>query len=316
MVSVIIPLYNRANLISHTLNSLNQFRQPTIDIDVVVVDDCSTDGGCELVQTNFQWVKLICNESNMGAPFCRNLGLKFAKGKYVHFLDSDDLVEMNFYLHKIERLEREGDLAGVYGPWVYFESDHEFQNQFVRPRHAMYPLYDTSSNKQIVINLLGGWFIPIHAVIWRTTMVREAGGFNCNLQINQDVDFCFRMLLRNVIVGIDSPRALIRIHNGERIGKVASEEKLGQILELRMAFIEALKNLNSSVTVYQKAVAQYSFGLWGEYRKIYPSTADKFLAFSKESDPHLKVSGSLPFRLLAAFCGNANAVKIKQWFKG
>lgn len=95
LVSVIIPMYNAAKFIPQTLESL--LYQTMKDFEVVVVDDCSTDNSVEVVESfadrfkegQLHVLKLSNNTGSPGLP--RNVGIKFAHGKYIVFLDSDDL---------------------------------------------------------------------------------------------------------------------------------------------------------------------------------------------------------------------------------
>jgi glycosyltransferase involved in cell wall biosynthesis len=315
MISVIIPLYNRAHLISYTLQSLAEENHPDVNLEIIVVDDGSADGGPELVRNNFSSVKLIMNEINLGAAVSRNIGTQYANGDFVHFLDSDDIVEKGFYLRKINSLYANKKLSGVYGPWDYFKSEHNFRDENIQPRKKPYPLYDSFKNKIIITNILSGWFIHPAAIIWRISSVKEIGGYNADLIVNQDVDFLFRMILNNEIVGIESPRALIRIHKGERVGQIRSENKLVQILNLRIQFIETLEGLKMLTPDHKKAVAQYTFDLWQTYRKSYPQISKKLLDFSKKNNPFLRLRGTWPLRLLGYLVGAANAIRIKDLIK-
>ncbi|MBQ7453891.1 MAG: glycosyltransferase family 2 protein [Selenomonadaceae bacterium] len=94
LVSVVIPMYNSAKFISQTLESL--LYQTIKNFEVVVVDDCSTDNSVEIVESfserfggRLNVVKLPKNNGTPGIP--RNVGIQFARGKYIAFLDSDDL---------------------------------------------------------------------------------------------------------------------------------------------------------------------------------------------------------------------------------
>lgn len=94
-VSVIIPLFNRKHLIGYTLDSLKPEHHEGVQIQVIVVDDGSTDGAYEFVKENYSWVSLYRNPKK-GAPSARNFGLFNSTAPFVHFLDSDDLVEKIF----------------------------------------------------------------------------------------------------------------------------------------------------------------------------------------------------------------------------
>ena len=91
--SVIIPLYNKAEYISDCITSaLNQLFK---DYEIVVVNDGSTDASVSIVKTfSSEKIKLF-HQKNLGASKARNNGVSFAKGKYVAFLDADDIWRPN-----------------------------------------------------------------------------------------------------------------------------------------------------------------------------------------------------------------------------
>lgn len=89
--SIVIPTYNRDKIISRAINSI--LRQSFTDYEIVVVDDGSTDDTEKVVlsfnRPNIRYVKT----ANFGVAHARNHGIKQAKGNYIGFLDSDDLME-------------------------------------------------------------------------------------------------------------------------------------------------------------------------------------------------------------------------------
>ncbi len=89
LVSIIMPAYNSKDYISNSVKSV--LMQTYRNFELLIIDDCSTDGTMkEIENLSDQRVKIIKNEKNMGAAFSRNTGIKYAKGKYIAFLDSDD----------------------------------------------------------------------------------------------------------------------------------------------------------------------------------------------------------------------------------
>jgi len=88
-ISVIIPTYNRAQLIERALQSVLDQEYP--DLEVIVVDDCSTDNTEDVVNSiNDPRIKFIKHTHNKGANAARNTGIRAASGKYIAFQDSDD----------------------------------------------------------------------------------------------------------------------------------------------------------------------------------------------------------------------------------
>ena len=99
-ISVIIPMYNVEKYVGQCLESL--LNQTFQDFEVIVVDDCSTDNSIEVVKKyipNFknrlQIIKLDKNSGNAALP--RNMGLRLSRGKYISFIDPDDLIVKNAF---------------------------------------------------------------------------------------------------------------------------------------------------------------------------------------------------------------------------
>lgn len=88
-VSVVIPTYNRAEMLIRAIQSV--LRQTYKDYEIIVVDDGSTDSTPSVIKEyEHNEIKYIRNNSNKGGAFARNLGLDHSNGKYIAFLDSDD----------------------------------------------------------------------------------------------------------------------------------------------------------------------------------------------------------------------------------
>lgn len=90
VVSVIIPTYNRGHIVDQAIYSV--LRQTCQDFEIIVVDDASTDNTEELIKGfSDPRIHYLRQQRNRGAPYARNLGAEVAQGKYLAFLDSDDL---------------------------------------------------------------------------------------------------------------------------------------------------------------------------------------------------------------------------------
>jgi glycosyltransferase involved in cell wall biosynthesis len=91
LVSIITPLYNSENFISKTIDSV--LNQTYKNWEMIIVDDCSTDSGVNIVkryQKECKKIKLIKLNDNSGAAVTRNVAIKKANGRFIAFLDSDD----------------------------------------------------------------------------------------------------------------------------------------------------------------------------------------------------------------------------------
>ena len=95
--TIIVPVYNSEKFIKRCISSI--LNQNFFDYEIIIINDCSTDASNRICkkfrQDNLNKIKLIKNEKNLGAGQSRNLGLKYASGRYIIFLDSDDYLLEN-----------------------------------------------------------------------------------------------------------------------------------------------------------------------------------------------------------------------------
>ena len=106
-ISIIIPVFNTEKYLKRCLDSI--LNQSFKDMEIILVDDCSA-GNCyeifEEYQKNNKNIKYIKNEENLGSAWSRLNGLSYAKGEYIHFVDSDDWVFEDCYKKIYEYLEK------------------------------------------------------------------------------------------------------------------------------------------------------------------------------------------------------------------
>ena len=95
-LSVIIPVYNSQKYLVECLSSVCNYSYQ--DIEVIIIDDYSTDKSLCISQNflkKFNFIKIFALKKNRGVSYCRNLGIKNAKGDYICFIDSDDKLIKN-----------------------------------------------------------------------------------------------------------------------------------------------------------------------------------------------------------------------------
>ena len=96
-VSVVIPVYNTGSLLDRTLTSVTQ--QTLADIEIICVDDCSTDNSLAILMDWAQKdsrIRIIPFEQNGGASRARNTGIDESRGEFIYFLDSDDWIDLDY----------------------------------------------------------------------------------------------------------------------------------------------------------------------------------------------------------------------------
>lgn len=135
MVSVIMPSWKCARFISETINSL--IDQSYRNWELLIHDDCSTDGTYEVLKPYLSdhRIKYECNPHNFGAAVTRNNALRRAKGRWIAFLDSDDLWEPEKLEHQLKFMVEKG-YKFSYTCYQEIDSDSQETGVIVRgPRH-------------------------------------------------------------------------------------------------------------------------------------------------------------------------------------
>lgn len=310
-LSIIIPTYNRANLIRFTLDSLRKEHHRNQEYEVIVIDDGSDDDTEAIVRNEFSGVLFLKNKGK-GASAARNTGLAAATGKYITYLDSDDLAGENCYIEKIKFFEQNIGIDACYGDYDYFESDGAFSNDSVIFKNK-YPVIATADNARAhLINYLGGNFLPSNCIVWRKSFIKQIKGHDDSLKINQDVDLFVRALLNglNIAAVSDNTKVYVRHHFADsRVGSANNREKKVQVLELRKSIYADLKKYQFNDAAYYRALSMYLFNNWRQLRHTEPIIAAEFLKFAKEVCWPIEIKGN--FGMLAKIVGPVNAVNIK-----
>lgn len=131
LVSVIMPAYNSAPFISEAIVSVrNQTYQ---NWELIIIDDASTDATVSIAKNfllNDPRIKLLKNHQNKGSGLARNMGIKEAAGKYIAFLDSDDLWLQDKLELQVNFME-ENDLAMTYSSYLLMNEDGKKTSKIV-----------------------------------------------------------------------------------------------------------------------------------------------------------------------------------------
>ena len=118
LVSVVIPCYNSSPFIEDSLDSaLKQREAGVVDVEVIVVDDGSTDDSPTKVEAaslaNPGAIRLLRQPRNLGPAAARNVGLRHARGRFVCFLDADDQYAPGFFIRAVEHFRQRPQLAAI-----------------------------------------------------------------------------------------------------------------------------------------------------------------------------------------------------------
>lgn len=131
-VSIITPLYNSEEFISETIDSV--LSQSYNNWEMIIVDDCSTDNGVNIVkeyQRENEKIKLIQLDKNSGAAVARNKAIRKSKGRYIAFLDSDDCWNPEKLKKQISFIKK-NDYAFTYTNYQKMSESGELMEEIVK----------------------------------------------------------------------------------------------------------------------------------------------------------------------------------------
>jgi len=313
-VSVVIPLYNRASLVDQTLRCFAPESHDGLQLEIIIVDDGSTDDGVEVVRRTAPHATVLAVPHG-GAARARNAGLDRATGEFILLMDSDDLVEPDFFRSRLHALHENPSADAAYGPWEHFCGVGNFEPGAIVPRFLPYPIEPQQQTRSHLVRLLRGWYIAPHTLLWRAAALRRVGGHSEALRVNQDVDLLFRILVSGSgIVGVDAPMALYRDHEGPRQGSVATKDKASDLLRLREQFVATLTKKGLLDHESSAALGAFCFDQWRTLRKTLPDFAASFLELSRKLSPDMTLPGRWPLRMLAKVVGPAAAARLRDAF--
>ena len=205
-VSIITPLYNSERFIGETIKSV--LKQTHQNWEHIIIDDCSTDSSYSIAQRYAQIdprIKLLKNAVNAGVSESRNVGLVHSEGRYIAFIDSDDLWETDKLELQLELLCRE-NVSLAYSAYVRIDEQGNRINQVTVPAQVDF-------RKMLESN-----FIPLLTGIVRADLVRDNGlKFESFVKNDGREDYVFWLnLLKNeglIAYGIDQTLARYRVRN-------------------------------------------------------------------------------------------------------
>lgn len=186
-ISVIIPFYNCAQLISRCLDSVFA-QQGNFNLEVILINDGSTDNSVEIVQQYPKPIVLL-QQSNQGPAAARNKGIAAATGKYLAFLDADDYWEPDFLAETVAFLESHPETIAVSVGQMH---------KIPRKANAISPkVLQTNPEKYNapveLDDFYSFWATHNHvctgSVLMKTKIVKKTGGQRTDLRITEDLEF-------------------------------------------------------------------------------------------------------------------------------
>jgi len=281
-VSVVIPTYNRLEKVGNTIDSA--LAQTFSDIEVVVVDDGSSDDTGRLLAKDYGNRIRYYYQPNQGVSVARNRGISEARGNWIAFLDSDDLWEKDKLEWQLRTLEQFRPQVGVCYTDARLINHIETRTLFQMSEDSYHHTGIVGANRDVLKLLVrpggAGMVVCVCSVLARADLIRRTGGFDTRLQYGEDSEFLFRLATLTDFCYVNLP--LIRIDRSpadvRHVGVSTDWDRLEFILQQSQVRLEGLMRLGNSVPfkvrkLIQEQLASVQSGLTnshlgnGDYEK-------------------------------------------------
>ena len=182
-ISTVVPTYNQEKHLEEALTSIiNQTFKP---YEILIINDASTDDSkniCEKFQKIYNNIKMINLTKNMGVSNARNVGIKNASGDYIHFMDSDDSMELNMYEEIVDEIKnKEKDL-------IITGTRHNENNKIKLDIPKKYEINTYQEMKSFIKDNCISGRRNIFNVVWNKLYKREFIIKN-NIKFDKDISF-------------------------------------------------------------------------------------------------------------------------------
>lgn len=212
--SVIIPLFNKADRIKDTLQSV--LNQEFKDFEICIVDDDSTDKSLEFVNKFSDTRIKVFKQKHAGVSAARNRGAKEAKGRFLAFLDADDQWYED-YLRTIHQLITQHSNVGVFATAL----NMNYRGRLLTPKYRI-----RGSAPKVVSyfgNSTGRTLLSSSSVVMSAEIFNTLGGFDQKLTQGEDTDFWIKLGLRYSLVFHPTPKACYHYSDNHFLPKKLQE---------------------------------------------------------------------------------------------
>ena len=249
-VSVVIATYNRAELLTETIESV--LKQTFRDFELIVVDDGSTDNTEKVLKSYGDRLHYI-HQENRGPSAARNAGIQYARASWISIQDSDDICAPDHLESLYRCVEKRTDLRMVFANGAYLND----------PKcKTIIPLKKSRrlAERGVQLNdLFSVSIVRLQAALLSREALLSIGGLDENLRIAMDLDLAFRFFMRFPIAYLDKVVFFYRRHEGNigRNHELRLLENLRVIEKLVQDFPDSIKILGRHHINRRKAYRYY-----------------------------------------------------------
>jgi teichuronic acid biosynthesis glycosyltransferase TuaG len=246
-ISVIIPVKNRADIIKETINSVISTKYP--DLEIIIIDNNSKDNLADIV-SNYKNVKYIKNDDDRERSYSRNIGIKVAKGEFVTFLDSDDLL-------KKEIFESFKNSLNMFRKDEFFFINYDYKKKNINIKNS-----NIFKKKYCTINDLvkSNCISNIGIFIKRELALKNLWDENNYIIGTEDYDFVLRLMIKinRAVLIRKIPLAYVRLHDGRSVFNDKETNILKRFFFFKRKLFQDYEFKNLSISYKKKIISTQS----------------------------------------------------------
>ena len=264
-----IPCFNAEDSIAEAINSALGQTYPAVE--VIVVDDGSTDGSLDVVKAFGDRIRFQTGP-NKGGASARNTGIEIANGDFIQFLDADDLLDH-------DKLTQQVPLS-LQHPDAIVYTDHYVVEGDAQPVLRSMPVVDPDPVLFVLMHKALTTLGPLHRRDW----LRDVGGFTVGLRASQEFDLHLR-LAANGHAFHHLPKPLFTVRR--RADSVSSDtgRTLATLVEFFPSFVNSLKSRQTLTTDRRRACAGYAASIGRQCIRLNQTEAgEQLLEFAFDLD--------------------------------
>jgi glycosyltransferase involved in cell wall biosynthesis len=243
-ITIITPVYNCVEYIEETIKSV--LNQNYKNIEYIIVDGGSNDGTCKIIEKYLKKINIFISEKDEGMYDALNKGFKMATGKYLAWLNADDLYFNNCISKTVELMEKNNYqwINGISGTLIK-------KNLKLRPLYY-YP--NIILKNRLMTPCLWG-YIPQESIIFTKKLYSKVGGINRKLKYAGDFDLWSKFSINSELISVNIPIGIFRKRNNQmsenqkiylrEVNKIHCFIPFGKILRFLYSLI--INNFNKHV---------------------------------------------------------------------
>ncbi|MFO7826272.1 MAG: glycosyltransferase [Cyclobacterium sp.] len=310
LVSIIIPVYNKALFIRETLDSA--LKQTYPQIEIITVNDGSTDDSLRILKeyaVQFpDRIKLVDSE-NQGVSAATNLGIQAAKGEYIQFLDADDILSRDKIEQQLNLLEGNGYEVMSSCEWKNFKKSVEETSLIP------YKIFrDFDSGLEVLLRFWNHQeMMAISSWLTHRHLIEKAGPWNESLIINQDGEFFCRVLAHaSQVLYEPKGKVFYRQPGQENVSQQKSTKAARSLLDSHISYEKIVLEIEDSHrvrTALKKVYLKFLYDTFPENPLLLSEAKNRIKQLGVKQSILI---GGPKFQFMSKYLGFETALKLKR----